>query len=196
MDGLVLDRMLIEEAGPDPVKIAAAVHDQLGAHDGPVPVVPIARALHIVAIREAALRGCEAALITTADRHSGDIVVKASVNSPRGRFSIAHELGHYLNIRHKLTVGGGFTCTEKDFGSGWARPRFGSRPAAATRAGSELFRHRAPGAGAPVPSVPPRTARPRSRPETVGSDPSQSGGDGTTLSRTAAGSSGHRIQSG
>ena len=32
-----LDRMAIEEAGPDPERIAASIHMQLGLLSGPVP---------------------------------------------------------------------------------------------------------------------------------------------------------------
>ena len=53
---LALDRMEIEEAGPNPERLAAAIHAQLQLKAGPVPVYEIAEALDIVEIREAASR--------------------------------------------------------------------------------------------------------------------------------------------
>jgi len=113
---LVLDRMEIEEGGANPARLAAAIHRQLGSDEGAVPVRAIARALDIIEIREAPLVGIEAALVTTAERDEGMIVVRQAANPQRQRFSIGHELGHFLNPRHQGAWDGGFRCDRTDLG--------------------------------------------------------------------------------
>jgi hypothetical protein len=56
-----LDRMAIEEAGPDPERIAASIHMQLALLSGPVPIHQVAEALDIVEIRQVPLKGLEGA---------------------------------------------------------------------------------------------------------------------------------------
>lgn len=110
-----LDRTLIEEAGSDPFRQAHALLEQLPKFAGPIPVYEIARALDILAIREERTQGVEAALVTDQVRSEGMILVNAASSRRRRRFSIAHELGHFLNLTHRPThPGGGFSCTAKD----------------------------------------------------------------------------------
>jgi hypothetical protein len=51
--------MEIEDSGPNPERLAAAIRLHLGHASGPVPVYEIAEALDIVEIREAPMRGLE-----------------------------------------------------------------------------------------------------------------------------------------
>ncbi len=74
---LALDRMAIEEAGPNPERLATAIHDRLRHKGGEVPVATIAAALDIVEIREARLKGLEGALITPDDRNIGAILLNS-----------------------------------------------------------------------------------------------------------------------
>ena len=115
---LVLDRMEIEEAGPGPDKLAAAIHRQLGDRDGPVPVHAIARALDIVEIREEPITNLEGALITTAERDVGSILVNCKSGRQRQRYSVGHELGHFLNPWHEQTADDGFQCSRQDMREG------------------------------------------------------------------------------
>ena len=94
-----IDRMEIEETGPNPEKLAAAIHHQLGNIDGPVPVDAIAGALDIVQIRSEPLNNLEGALITSPERDIGMILVNASSGRQRCRYSLSHELGHFLKGR-------------------------------------------------------------------------------------------------
>ncbi len=112
---LRLDRMTIEEAGPDPRLLAAAIHAQLPDLQGPVPVHEIARALDIVAIREERTKGFEAALVAPEERGEGVIVVNAKSPWQRQRYSIGHELCHFINPAHRPTaLVGQFACTSTD----------------------------------------------------------------------------------
>jgi hypothetical protein len=120
---LELDRMTIEEAGPTPDRLAAAIHLQLQHKNGAVPVYEIAESLDIIEIRHASLKGLEGAVVTTPDRNVGSIVVNSSSAPPRRRFTLAHELGHFLNPWHRPSdPSGGFSCSRADMGVGWKRP--------------------------------------------------------------------------
>jgi Zn-dependent peptidase ImmA (M78 family) len=116
---LTLDRMFIEEQGPNPERLAAAIHDQLNQGSGPVPVYDVAEALDIIEIRVKPLRSLEGALVTTPDRNAGSIAVSSGSNPARRRFTVAHELGHFLNLWHQPQGASGFSCTRADFASGW-----------------------------------------------------------------------------
>jgi Zn-dependent peptidase ImmA (M78 family) len=121
-DRLVLDRMEIEEAGAEPSALAAAIHAQLHHQDKAVPIHAIAAALDIVEIREAPTIGFEGALIMTPDRGQGSIAVNARSSRERQRFTIAHELGHFLNIWHRPTNPNGmFTCRIQDLAQPWSQ---------------------------------------------------------------------------
>jgi hypothetical protein len=117
---LRLDRMEIEEAGPDPVAIATAIHSQLGPLSTPVPVVAIARSLDIQDIHAGYVRGFEGALLMPPERDFGGIVVNAASPARRQRFTIGHELGHFLNPRHRPVQDNGFFCSKSDLGQSWS----------------------------------------------------------------------------
>lgn len=109
-----LDRIELDDAGANPERLATAIHDQLGKRTGPVAVHEIAKALDIEEIREEPLRSMEGALITTAERSYGKILVNSQSFWPRQRFTVAHELGHFLSPWHRPTVASGFECTRAD----------------------------------------------------------------------------------
>jgi Zn-dependent peptidase ImmA (M78 family) len=119
---LELDRMTIEEAGPNPERLAAAIHLQVKHKGGGVPVYEIAKALDIIEIREEPLKGLEGAVVTTPDRNVGSIIVNIGSPPPRRRFTLAHELGHFLNPWHQPSdPSGGFSCSRTDMSVGWKR---------------------------------------------------------------------------
>jgi len=107
----VLDRIDVEGAGPNATRLAKAIHGQLGPRPGPVKVHEIARALDIVDIREEALDGFEAALITLPDRPYGSILINLNSSPQRRRYSVGHELLHFLNPWHEPTLPVGFQCS-------------------------------------------------------------------------------------
>lgn len=91
-----------------------ALHGLIGRIDGPVPVAKVARALDIVEVRECQLDGCEGVLLTDRQRSSGSILVNNQRGAQAARFSIAHELGHFLLERHVLGLADGMACTKND----------------------------------------------------------------------------------
>ena len=79
-----------------------------------MPVREIAAALDIGEIREEPLTNFEAALITTPERGYGSILVNLNSSRRRRRYSIGHELLHFLNPWHRPTSPGGFECSRLD----------------------------------------------------------------------------------
>lgn len=114
MSDISLDRMALDDVGANPQRLAEAIHRQLGESRGPVAVREIAMALDIHEIREERLTDIEAALVTTPERGDGSILVNLNSSRQRRRFSIGHELCHFLNPLHQPTSPEGFRCTRAD----------------------------------------------------------------------------------
>lgn len=112
-----LDRIEIESAGSDAERLAAALLKQLPDLEGRVPIDEIALALDILQIVEAPLVGVEGCLQTDAHKSQGQIVLREGRSPRRTRYTIAHELGHFLNERHRPTDAVGFACTAQDMRS-------------------------------------------------------------------------------
>lgn len=86
-------------------------------HDEPVPVEEIALALDIGEVRRARLRGFEGMLLTDRVRSTGAILANDSHGrEARVRFTIAHELGHFLLEHHQFHGDTGFACSAADMG--------------------------------------------------------------------------------
>lgn len=102
----------------DPDQLAQEVHRLLEFEDWlPVPVTNIARELDIAEVRCAAPKGCEGMLLTDRVRSEGSILVNdAHGNLGRTRFTIAHELGHFLLEHHQPSAENGFSCSTHDMG--------------------------------------------------------------------------------
>ncbi len=111
---LTLDRMAIEEVGLNPRRLAEAIHVQLGDREGAVPVHEIAESLDVDEIRERPLSNLEAALVTTPERDRGGVLLNSRSSRQRRRFSLGHELLHFLNPIHEQTSANGFHCTRQD----------------------------------------------------------------------------------
>ncbi len=94
--------------------MARRVHEQIGSLTGPVPVGEIARALDIVEICVDQFDGFEGMLLTDPVRSRGAILANTKFGPNRARFTIAHELGHFLLERHVLTDEEGFRCRSAD----------------------------------------------------------------------------------
>lgn len=98
----------------EPRKLAAAVINQITDMSLPVPIVEIAYALNIVEIQDVVTDGFEGGLITNNLKTSGSILVNERSNPRRRRYTVGHEIGHYLNPWHKPKDGQQFLCSNKD----------------------------------------------------------------------------------
>lgn len=86
----------------------------LGVLDAAVPVVDVALALDIHDVRFDQFDGFEGMLLTNQSRSIGGILANSSKGQRRARFTVAHELGHFLMERHELSSDGGFQCRAQD----------------------------------------------------------------------------------
>jgi len=111
---IALDRMAVDEEAASPERAAAEIHRQLGMVTGAVPVFEIARALDIEQIDQHPLRGFEAMLLTAPERDFGHVILNCNSNARRRRYSLAHELGHFLCTWHRQSQQDGFACSRGD----------------------------------------------------------------------------------
>jgi Zn-dependent peptidase ImmA (M78 family) len=77
----------------------------------PVPIEGLARQLDIQEIQPLTTKGFEGGLITDNLKSSGIILFNESSPKKRRRFTIAHELGHFLMPFHLPVKGGQFLCS-------------------------------------------------------------------------------------
>lgn len=100
-----------------PGQLARDLHVLMGPTDGPVPINDVASALDISHIRIDEYDGFEGMLLTDRRRSDGVILANNRNGMPRARFTVAHELGHFLMERHTFSNEKGFRCTKKDMRS-------------------------------------------------------------------------------
>lgn len=111
---LSLDRIAIEEVGANPVRLAEAILKQLPDQTGAVPVHEIAYALDIKDIHEKRVTTFEGCLLTDANKSEGEILLNLNSSPRRRRYTLGHELCHFLSERHVPTTDEGFLCTQAD----------------------------------------------------------------------------------
>lgn len=80
----------------------------------PVPIEQLAQQLDIAEIGELKTDGFEGGLVTDEVKSVGGILVRKGANHHRRRFTIAHELGHFLIPTHKPVRLGEFLCSRED----------------------------------------------------------------------------------
>lgn len=108
-----IDRLDLDGAGPPAALVRRILHVEPNLPI-PVPVEALCERFDIVSIEELHTEGFEAALLTDTLKVNGGILVKAGVSPERRRFSIAHELGHFLIPTHLPPPGGQFLCSAAD----------------------------------------------------------------------------------
>lgn len=77
----------------------------------PVPIEDLARQLDITKIADLETEGFEGGLLTDAGRSRGVILVNRKSRHGRRRFTIGHELGHFLIPTHRPIRPEGFLCS-------------------------------------------------------------------------------------
>lgn len=92
---------------------AAWLFRQLGNIQLPIAIDEIARAVGITDIQDLHSSGFEGALITDDVKSEGIILVNRNSPQERRRFTIGHEIGHFLNFWDKPPKGG-FQCSKQD----------------------------------------------------------------------------------
>jgi Zn-dependent peptidase ImmA (M78 family) len=80
----------------------------------PVPIEELALQLDIERIAKLETEGFEGGLLTDENRAAGIILVNEAARDGRRRFTIGHELGHFLMLTHKPVEAGKFLCSRDD----------------------------------------------------------------------------------
>lgn len=83
-----------------PAQIAAEIVKQNPGIQAPVPLEEIAFAAGIREINKKPLDGLEGALVANPEKSEGIILIKEGSRPQRQRFTLGHELGHFLIPRH------------------------------------------------------------------------------------------------
>lgn len=83
----------------------------------PVPIEELALQLDVEKIAPLTTAGFEGGLLTDEDRSTGIILVNQAAPEGRRRFTIGHELGHFLIATHKPVETGKFLCSRADMAS-------------------------------------------------------------------------------
>lgn len=108
-----IDRFLLADHG-SPRRLANAITDQLPKQTIPVPIEEIAGELDITEIRFMETEGFEGGLIAFDDKSEGIILLNPKSSKQRQRFTIGHELGHFLIPTHTTDGNRNFSCTKED----------------------------------------------------------------------------------
>ncbi|MCB1466770.1 MAG: ImmA/IrrE family metallo-endopeptidase [Rhizobiaceae bacterium] len=85
----------------------------------PIPVEKLAAAFDILEIQDLETHGFEGGLLIAAHKANGIILVNNAARTGRRRFTIGHELGHFLIETHKPVKGDRFLCSRDDM-STWS----------------------------------------------------------------------------
>jgi IrrE N-terminal-like domain len=80
----------------------------------PIPIEELAIQLDIAEINELETENFEGSLLTDEARQSGIILVNGKAQGGRRRFTIGHELGHFLIMAHVPVNPGQFLCSRQD----------------------------------------------------------------------------------
>lgn len=108
----MLDRMELADIG-HPRKLAEAVTKQIPDIQYPIPIESIAMRLGIRKIEDFTTTAFEGALLANESKSNCAILIRAGVIETRRRFTIGHELGHYLMPLH-FPSADGFRCSKAD----------------------------------------------------------------------------------
>lgn len=103
---------LADAASPERLVIEIFKHEPELAI--PVPIEELCVRLDILEIVPLTTAGYEGGLLTTADKFNGTILYNEASPRQRRRFTIAHELGHFLMPSHLPSADGRFLCRLKD----------------------------------------------------------------------------------
>jgi Zn-dependent peptidase ImmA (M78 family) len=99
-------------------QLAALIVSQVSAQLAnvlPLPVEAVAKACGILDIQPLQTEGFVGGLIQDANKNEGYVLVQAGMRPDRTRFTIAHELGHFVNLRHVPPAGSDrMLCSKAD----------------------------------------------------------------------------------
>lgn len=108
-----VSRMDLADTG-SPEGLVAAILRHEPKLSIPVPIEELCYQLDIKDITSLETEGFEGGLVTDIARSQGIVLVNEASRGGRRRFTIGHELGHFLTPSHVPDVSGRFLCSRKD----------------------------------------------------------------------------------
>lgn len=130
------DELLMDLADcGSPEKLIATILKYYPQLAPPVPVEKIASEVGIVEFKDLTVDGFVGALMTDETKSEGVILVKAGQREPRRRFTISHELGHFLIPSHL----GNRQCTAADLRESRRETKYQRQEAEANRFAAGLL---------------------------------------------------------
>ena len=127
-------RMKLSDLG-SPEALASCIINHFPDITAPVPLQRIAAAVGIVDIRAQKTGSFEGVLVTTSAKSTGSIAYNEASSPERSRFTIAHELGHFLMPLH----GENAQCAKTDMGVLTTKDSSRARETEANRFAAELL---------------------------------------------------------
>lgn len=112
---MVISRMDLADAGSPEALVDLILRYEPGLAP-PIPIEDLARQLDIRGIEPLTTTGFDGGLLTDGDRSEGIILVNEGMRATRRRFTIGHELGHFLMPSHVPDQAGRFLCSQQDIG--------------------------------------------------------------------------------
>jgi hypothetical protein len=109
-----ISRMDLDKVGSPDAIVGLVLKLDRGQLSVPVKIENLCSLFDISKIIPLETEGFEGGLITDEDKYTGVILYNQNSSVPRRRFTIAHELGHFLIPTHKVTAEGRFLCSQQD----------------------------------------------------------------------------------
>lgn len=114
---LTIDRSDLADTA-QPVELASLVIKQVAPQLAtllPLPIDLVAQACGIREVHYSVTDDYQGCLIQDAHKENGIILLKDGMGEPRRRFTVAHELGHFVNLRHVTPAGvDRLLCSKED----------------------------------------------------------------------------------
>lgn len=110
---MLISRMDLADLG-SPEALVEGILKQVPDLPIPVPIEDIARSVDITDITFIETDGFEGGLVTDRNKSEGVILVNRRSGRQRRRFTVSHELGHFLMPFHLPDNGTDFMCTASD----------------------------------------------------------------------------------
>ncbi|MBN4082567.1 ImmA/IrrE family metallo-endopeptidase [Mariprofundus ferrooxydans] len=135
-----LSRMELADFG-NPTKIVEAIFQQFSKIRLPIPVEDIALSLDIKEIAKLSTQGYVGGLLIDKDLSSGIILVSDNLSEQRRRFTIGHELGHFLIPWHAMDANLTFSCSAEQMriGDVASKDKYRRKEAEANKFSAELI---------------------------------------------------------
>lgn len=108
----------------DACSLANEIRTQFGIGHESVPLEDIAAHVGIFNIKEDSLGSIEGALVVPPGKIEGEILLNAGQYPQRKRFTLAHELGHFVHPEHHAETDGRFNCSPQDIFQTYNRETF------------------------------------------------------------------------